>query len=56
MISYNDEGIINENDWKIIFEPYQVEIFKIKYDTYKGSRNLKNRSNKVFEIMYLINI
>ena len=54
LLSYNDEGIINSDDWETIFEPYNVEKKEIKYDTYKGSRNLKNRSNKVMEIMYLI--
>ena len=27
---------------------------EIKYNTFKGSRNLKERSNKVTEIMYII--
>ena len=54
LLSYNDEGIIKKADWETIFEPYNVEKKDIVYDTYKGSRNLKNRSNKVMEIMYLI--
>lgn len=54
LLSYNDEGIIKKADWQTIFEPYNVEKKEIVYDTYKGSRNLKNRSNKVMEIMYLI--
>jgi len=54
IISYNNEGIINENDWKNIFEPYIVKKYDIKYDAYKGSRNLKDRSDKVIEIMYLV--
>jgi adenine-specific DNA-methyltransferase len=54
VLSYNDEGIISSDDWKSIFEPYHVEKHEIDYDTYKGSRNLKNRSNKVVEIMYVI--
>lgn len=54
LISYNNEGIITENDWKVLFEPYNVKKYEIKYDTYKGSRNLKNRNNKVIEIMYLV--
>lgn len=52
IISYNNEGIIT--DWKTLFEPYNVKKYEIKYDTYKGSRNLKNRSDKVIEIMYLV--
>lgn len=54
LLSYNNEGIIKDNDWIDIFKPYKVEKKQIKYDTYKGSRNLKNRSNKVIEIIYII--
>jgi adenine-specific DNA-methyltransferase len=54
LISYNNEGIITSDDWKTLFEPYNVKKYEIKYDTYKGSRNLKQRSNKVIEIMYLV--
>lgn len=56
LLSYNDEGIITKDDWKTIFENYNVEKKEIVYDTYKGSRNLKDRSNKVMEIMYLISV
>jgi len=54
VLSYNDEGIISTEDWAKIFEPYEVEKREILYDTFKGSRNLKDRSNKVVEIMYII--
>ena len=54
LLSYNNEGIITTDDWKTLFEPYVVKKYEIAYDTYKGSRNLKNRSDKVVEIMYLI--
>jgi len=54
VLSYNDEGIITTEDWAKIFEPYEVEKREILYDTFKGSRNLKDRSNKVVEIMYII--
>jgi adenine-specific DNA-methyltransferase len=54
LISYNNEGIISADTWKDIFEPYTIKKYEITYDTYKGSRNLKKRSNKVIEIMYLV--
>ena len=54
VISYNNEGIITEPDWKLLFKPYNVKKYEITYDTYKGSRNLTNRSNKVIEIMYRV--
>jgi len=54
LISYNNEGIIKLSDWEILFAPYEIKKYEIKYDTYKGCRNLKDRSNKVVEIMYLV--
>ena len=54
LISYNNEGIITDDDWKTLFSSYNVKKYEIKYDTYKGSRNLKDRSDKVIEIMYLV--
>lgn len=54
LLSYNNEGIIPLDEWNNIFEDYNVEKYEFNYDTYKGSRNLKDRSNKVKEIMYLI--
>ena len=55
ILSYNDEGIITKDDWKTIFEPYEVKHYKYLYDTYKASRNLKKRNDKVIENMYLLN-
>ena len=54
VLSYNNEGIITDEDWTVIFEQYIVEKREIEYDTFKGSRNLQNRSDKVMEIMYII--
>ena len=54
LISYNDEGIIKKDEWKTLLKGYKVKKYEIVYDTYKGSRNLRNRNDKVMEIMYLI--
>lgn len=54
ILSYNNEGIIKKDDWEEIFTQYNVEKKEITYDTFKGCRNLKNRNNKVIEIMYII--
>lgn len=54
LISYNNEGIISDDDWATLFQPYIVKKYEITYDTYKGSRNLRDRSDKVIEIMYLV--
>lgn len=54
VLSYNNEGIIPREEWYKIFNKYDVAKYQIKYDTYKGARNLKDRDNKVFEILYVI--
>ena len=54
VISYNNEGIIKLQDWDNLFNGYNVKKHEILYDTFKGSRNIKNRSNKVIEIMYVV--
>lgn len=54
LLSYNNEGIISDDDFKNIFISYNIKKYEIDYNTYKGSRNLKNRENKVIEILYLI--
>ena len=54
LLSYNNEGIIKMNKWDEIFSKYKVKKYEITYGTYKASRNLKQRSKEVIEIMYLI--
>lgn len=54
LISYNNEGIITPDDWRVLLDGYTVKKYEVTYDTYKGSRNLKNRSAKVVELMYLV--
>ena len=54
LISYNNEGIIKDDDWKDIFKDYTFQKKEIKYDTFKGCRNLKDRDNKVLEVLYLV--
>ena len=54
VLSYNNEGIIKDKEWKEIFEPYTIEKKEIVYDTFKGCRNLSSRNNKVNEIIYII--
>jgi adenine-specific DNA-methyltransferase len=56
LISYNNEGIIKTTDLDKILSIYWIKKYEINYDTYKGSRNLKDRSNKVIEIMYLVSL
>jgi len=56
LISYNNEGLITEDDWITIFAELECDVKKYEkeYDTYHGSRNLAGRNKKVIEIMYLV--
>lgn len=55
LVSYNDEGLIEDADWTRIFTECgcTVALHEIKYNAYRGSRNLAGRSDKVMERMYL---
>ena len=56
LISYNNEGLIGEDEWCDIFLELgcSVKVFQKEYDTYHGSRNLAERAKTVMEIMYLV--
>ncbi len=55
LISYNDEGIIPIEKFEKIVSKYGTwELLEQEYNTYRGSRNLKDRSNKVQELLWLI--
>ena len=56
LISYNNEGLVTEDDWLLIFADLGCDVKKYEkeYDTYHGSRNLAGRNKKVIEIMYLL--
>lgn len=55
MLSYNNEGIITSERILEILSAYGVvELKKQKYNTFKGSRNLKDRENKVDELLYIL--
>lgn len=55
LISYNNEGIIPiEKFQKIVSKYGSWELLEQEYNTYRGSRNLKNRNNKVRELLWLI--
>ena len=56
LISYNNEGLITDDNWTIIFVELgcSVKKYEKEYDTYHGSRNLADRNKKVVEIMYLL--
>lgn len=55
MLSYNNEGIIPFATLKKLLEKYgNVELLKQKYNTYRGCRNLNNRSTKVDEYLWIL--
>lgn len=55
LISYNNEGIIPiERFQKIVSKYGEWELLEQEYNTYRGSRNLHARSNKVQELLWLI--
>ena len=55
MVSYNDEGIISSEKMVEILKKYgDVELKTKEYNTFKGSRNLKNRKKKVQEQIYIL--
>ena len=54
-ISYNDEGIIPIENFKQILSRYgQWELMEQDYNTYRGSRNLRDRSIKVKELLWVL--
>jgi len=54
-ISYNDEGIIPIDVFKKILSQYgKWELMEQDYNTYRGSRNLRDRNIKVKELLWIL--
>lgn len=54
-ISYNDEGLIPIESFKQILTRYgRWELMEQDYNTYRGSRNLRDRSIKVRELLWIL--
>ena len=55
LISYNNEGIIPIKDFRKVVEKHGVvSIQEQDYNTYRGSRNLKQRNIKVKEFLWMV--
>jgi adenine-specific DNA-methyltransferase len=55
LISYNNEGIIPIEKYKQILSKYgKWELMEQDYNTYRGSRNLRDRSIKVKELLWIL--
>ena len=55
VISYNNEGIIPVDEFSSILKNYGTyEVKEMEYNTYRGSRNLSGRNNKVKEMLWVL--
>jgi len=55
LISFNSEGFIKIEEMKNILKKIgELEILETKYNTFRGSRNLRNRDIHVKEYLYLV--
>ncbi len=55
LISFNSEGFMSIDDMKAMLKKYgKVSIRENEYNTFKGSRNLQNRSKHVTEFLFLL--
>lgn len=55
VVSFNDEGFVSPQSMlAMLSEVGSVEEFRTTYNTYRGSRNLANRSLHVTEHLYLV--
>lgn len=55
LVSYNDEGIISIETFRKILSKFgPVDLLQTDYNTYRGSRNLRDRSIKVKELLWLL--
>jgi len=55
LISYNNEGIIPIDSFKRILKKYgDFDLMTQEYNTYRGSRNLRQRNNKVQELLWIL--
>ena len=55
LISFNSEGFISLDEMKKLLSKIgKVEVLETKYNTFRGSRNLRNRKIHVREYLYLV--
>lgn len=55
IVSFNDEGYIHPDEMAdILTSVGKVDEFKTKYNTFRGSRNLRNRNTHVTEHLFLV--
>ena len=55
LISFNNEGFISPNEMRAMLQKLgAVDEFNVRYNTFRGSRNLRNRTIHVTEQMFLV--
>jgi adenine-specific DNA-methyltransferase len=55
LISYNNEGLLSSDELMSILKKYgQVTLKTQKYNTFRGSKNLKDREIHVQELLYIV--
>jgi adenine-specific DNA-methyltransferase len=55
LISFNSEGFISQEEMvKVLTKFGRIQVFEMKYNTFRGSRNLKNRNIHVKEFLFLL--
>lgn len=55
LVSFNSEGFIPENEMISILQSIgSVTVFKEKYNTFRGARNLRNRNIHLNEFLYIV--
>ena len=55
LISFNNEGFISPNEMRTMLQKIGVvDEFSVRYNTFRGSRNLRNRTIHVTEQMFLV--
>ncbi len=55
LLSYNDEGYVGKNEIETLMARHgRVAVFERAYNTFRGSRNLRNRTIHVTEHLFLV--
>jgi adenine-specific DNA-methyltransferase len=55
LISFNNEGFISPDEMRAMLQKIgTVDEFRVRYNTFRGSRNLRNRTIHVTEQMFLV--
>lgn len=55
IVSYNNEGFISKDEMENMLQSFgRVKTVEIDYNTYRGSRNLRNRSLKTSEYLFVL--